>query len=115
MLVWTLVRAGSHGRGKTHPLRVLLTPDAAGVRLRVAGHGFLGRATPLRDRDHRALEVDHPPGKGQQVPCPYGVRGAHPRAIDVHFAAGYGLGGEGAGFEEAHAEEPAIDACASRA
>ena len=110
MLVWALIRAGSHRSGKTHPSRVLLTAGAAGVRLRVAGYCLLGWPAPLRDRDHRALEVDAAPAKGHEVARPHTVRRAHPRAIDVHFSAAYRLRGQGAGLEEAHTEEPAVDA-----
>ena len=115
MLVRTLFRPGSHRSGETHPLRMLLTPCAASVRFHVARCYFLGWSATLRNPRDMTFEIDRPPGEAHEVPGPYAVRRPHARIIDVHLAAAHGIGGEGAGFEQADPEEPAVDARSARA
>src|SRR5579883_2999179 len=110
MLIRTLVRTWSHCGGETHALRVLLASLTAGVRFRVAAHGLLGRSAALRDRHDLAFEVDGATTEAHQIPRAHAVGGAYSRAVDMHFAATHRPAGERSGLEEAHAEEPAIDA-----
>src|SRR5579862_2187652 len=110
MLIGPLLRARRQRAGKTHVLRVLLAAGTAVVRFPIAHHRLPSRPPALGNGRNVALEVHGAAVEAHPIPWPQAVRGAHARAIDVHLAAAYRLGGERSGLEEAHGEKPAVDA-----
>lgn len=115
MLVGPLVGPRRQSRGDSHPLREF---DAAGLARRafyITPGGLGRRPAPRGNGEHRAFELHRRPYERHHVAGTNLTGGLHPVAVDMHLAARNGLGRQGAGFEQAHPKEPAIDARSSGA
>jgi hypothetical protein len=89
---------------------MLLAAGAAIVGFGVAQERFPGCTAALWNRGDVAFEIHGAAIEAQQIPGSNTVGGAHPRAVHVHPASMHRFGRERSGFEEAHGEEPPIDA-----
>jgi glycine C-acetyltransferase len=110
-LVWPRRQSG----GDLHPLREF---DATGLARRafyITTGGLGRRPAPRGNGEHRAFELHRRPYERHRVAGTNLTGGLHPVAVDMHLAARNGLGRQGAGFEQAHPKEPAIDARSSGA
>jgi hypothetical protein len=114
VLVRAFVRAWGERRGDPHSLREFGAPSFACRTLDITASRFGRRTTTRWDSGHRALEFDSTPDECHHVARADFARGFHALAVEMYFATGDSLGGEGTGFEQPDAKQPPVDACGSR-
>ena len=114
VLVGAFGRSGRQAGGDFHALGKLGPADYACRTFYITPGGFGRGATTDGNRCHGAFEFDSSPYERHHVAGAQFTGRFHSIAIDMNFATGDGLGGQGTGLEQAHAKKPPVYAGGSR-
>src|ERR1700733_4350465 len=113
-LVRPLRRARSKCGGEPHAGGKRLAPCPARLTFRIAAGGLARRSAPRRHTQYLAFKLQRAAHEIHGIAAAHLVRRLYALAVDVHPAAVEGLGGERARAEQAHREQPAVDARSAR-